>query len=61
MTDIVEQRRLELDRAIERLRLELEQQRDQIERLRAALQEIAAYPHREEGGEIARRALEPKP
>jgi len=33
----------------------------EIERLRAALQEIAAYPHREEGGEIARRALEPKP
>ena len=33
----------------------------EIERLRAALQQIAAYPHSEEGGEIARRALEPKP
>ncbi len=32
-------------------------QREEIERLTAALQEIAAYPHGEEGGEIARRAI----
>jgi hypothetical protein len=36
----------------------VEQQDAKIARLMAVLQEIAAYPHSEEGGEIARRFLE---
>lgn len=41
--------------------VEIARQQHEIARLRVALQEIAAYPHSEYGGEIARRALENKP
>ena len=59
MTDLIEQRRLEFDQVVERLRLELEQLRAEIERLTAALQEIEF--HGGPAAAIARHALEPKP
>ena len=55
MTDLIEQRRLEFDQVVERLRLELEQLRAEIERLTAALQEIEF--HGGPAAAIARHAL----